>query len=160
MGGFRYSMEHWLYRMLALAAEIWQLQLLLEGPGMFVVSMVAVCCNLLLDIYIYVYISEYIYIYDSIFKLWNWLICVYIYICMDVFSIQCLLIGMLVELLPVSFFFFVYAAGLIRSNEAMVVTDPEIADFVLLPHCATSARNSELPIWNDMFLFKEYPPGN
>lgn len=41
-GRFRYSMEHWLYRMLALAAEIWQL--LLEGPGMFVVSMVAVCC--------------------------------------------------------------------------------------------------------------------
>ncbi len=43
-GGFRYSMEHWIYRMLALAAEIWQLQLLLQGSGMFVVSMVAVYC--------------------------------------------------------------------------------------------------------------------
>ena len=64
--------------MLALAAEIWQLQLLLEGPGMFVVSMVAVCCNLLLDVYIYT--SEYIYIRFDI-QIMNLIdICLYVWI--------------------------------------------------------------------------------
>lgn len=64
------------------------------------------------------------------------------------------MIGLLVELIPVSFFLFV-SQLVIRSNEAMVVTDPEIADFVLLPHCATSARNSELP-FDVICFFLEY----